>query len=137
MQEPPNEVEGFQGFLRELLAEVAQLKAENARLKEENAELRRRLGMDSSNSHKPPSSDGLAKKRVYLKPGLPKAKVKEKGGQKGHKGETLGQVAEPEQVVLHVAKNCAGCGCDFRAEALASVRIVEKRQVFDLPPAML
>jgi transposase len=137
MQEPPNEVEGFQAFLRELLAEVAQLKAENARLKEENAELLRRLGMDSSNSHKPPSSDGLAKKRVYLKPGLPKAKVKEKGGQKGHKGETLGQVAEPEQVVLHVAKNCAGCGCDFRAEALASVRIVEKRQVFDLPPATL
>lgn len=92
--------------------------------------------MDSSNSHKPPSSDGLAKKRVYLKPGLPRGRVKEKGGQKGHKGKTLGQVAEPGQVVLHVTKNCACCGRDFRAEALAKVRIVEKRQVFDLPPVL-
>lgn len=34
MQEPPNEVEGLQALLRELLAEVARLKAENARLKD-------------------------------------------------------------------------------------------------------
>lgn len=51
-----------------LRAEVQHLRAENAHLKAENAELRRRLGL-SSNSHKPPSSDGYRKKRV--KPALP------------------------------------------------------------------
>lgn len=137
MKELPHEIKSLKALVRELLAEVAQLKVENAELKEENAELRRRLGLNSSNSHKPPSSDGLAKQRSALKPGLPKDKVKEKGGQKGHKGNTLKQVAEPEHVVLHVAKRCACCGRDFSAEARAKASVVEKRQVFDLPPARL
>ena len=38
-----------------LRAEVQHLRAENTHLKAENAELRRRLGLNSSNSHKPPS----------------------------------------------------------------------------------
>ncbi len=41
-----------------LQAEVVRLRAENIRLQAENAELRRRLGLNSQNSHKPPSSDG-------------------------------------------------------------------------------
>ncbi len=44
------------------LPKLAALRVENAALKEEIAELRRRLGKDSSNSSKPPSSDGSAKK---------------------------------------------------------------------------
>ncbi len=51
-----------------LQAEVARLEAENtrlqnetARLQSENAELRRRLGLNSQNSHKPPSSDGIGR----------------------------------------------------------------------------
>jgi len=36
-------------------------------LEAENAELRRRLGLDSSNSSKPPSSDGLKKKPRVVK----------------------------------------------------------------------
>jgi regulator of replication initiation timing len=43
------------------------LRAENAGLRLENAGLRSRLRLNSRNSHKPPSSDGLSKK-----PGLPK-----------------------------------------------------------------
>lgn len=38
---------------------IASLKREIEALRAENAELRRRLGLDSSNSSKPPSSDGL------------------------------------------------------------------------------
>jgi regulator of replication initiation timing len=63
-----------------LQAEVADLRAENARLQAENIELRRRLGLNSQNSHKPPSSDGYRKKRI-----LPKDK-KPRGGQPGHTG---------------------------------------------------
>ncbi|MCL6512744.1 MAG: IS66 family transposase, partial [Anaerolineae bacterium] len=36
-----------------LQAEVADLRAENARLQAENIELKRRLGLNSQNSHKP------------------------------------------------------------------------------------
>ena len=56
--------------LEVLLERIAALEAEVLRLKAENEELRRRLGMNSQNSHKPPSSDGYRKKSV--RPGLPK-----------------------------------------------------------------
>jgi len=43
--------------MADLVALVAALQAENASLKVRLAELERRLGLDSSNSGKPPSSD--------------------------------------------------------------------------------
>jgi len=69
-----------------LQVELAHLRTENARLQAENAELRRRLGLNSQNSHKPPSSDGYRRKRIQ--PALPKGK-KPLGGQPGHKGKSL------------------------------------------------
>ena len=45
----------------ELIALIQALLADNAALKARVAELERRLGMNSSNSGKPPSSDGLKK----------------------------------------------------------------------------
>jgi hypothetical protein len=47
--------------INELRVRVAALEAENVRLRAENAEVKRRLGMNSTNSSQPPSSDGLAK----------------------------------------------------------------------------
>jgi transposase len=41
---------------------IDELRGEVAELRAENAELKRRLGMDSTNSSRPPSSDGLEKK---------------------------------------------------------------------------
>ena len=55
-------------------------------LKAEIEELKARLGSNSHNSNKPPSSDGYKKKTV--KPALPKSKVSKQGGQNGHKGHT-------------------------------------------------
>jgi cell division septum initiation protein DivIVA len=80
MTELPNEIDELKALIRQLLEE-------NARLKAENAELRRRLGLDSGNSDKPPNRDGYQKKTV--KPGLPKEKKRAKGGQEGHEGNTL------------------------------------------------
>ncbi len=63
-----------------LEAELTRLQAENARLQAENAELRRRLGLNSTNSHEPPSSDGYRKKRVQ--PALPRGEKRPSGGQR-------------------------------------------------------
>ena len=86
----------------DLLALVAALQAENATLKARLAELERRLGLNSSNSGKPPSSDGLKKPARVTS--LRDRSGKKPGGQKGHKGETLRQVADPDVVIDHLYK---------------------------------
>lgn len=109
-----------------LLAKVEVLESENAALRAENAELRSRLNLNSKNSHKPPSSDGLSKK-----PGLPKNSPKKSGGQFGHKGKTLKMVDQPDVVVVHHAESCPCCAKVFSASDV--VYVEQKRQVFDIP----
>jgi len=96
-------------------------------LLERIAELERRLGLNSSNSGKPPSSEGFKKpSRVNNQ----REKTGRKsGGQAGHEGTTLRQVATPDKVVDHCPPVCAGCG-----EALSGEQTTryQKRQVFDL-----
>jgi transposase len=115
--------------------ENATLKAENGALKElitglqaKIAELERRLGLNSSNSGKPPSSDGL-KKPARTK-SLREPSGKPRGGQKGHPGDTLRQVETPDMVVDHYPEICAGCGATLTG-AMATGHTA--RQVFDLP----
>lgn len=119
--------------LETLEAEITLLRRENARLQEENAELRRRLGLNSQNSHKPPSSDGYAKKRT--KPALPKMDKKPLGGQPGHQGRTLQAVALPDKAEVHLPEECAVCHRKFGSQE--AHRLVSKRQVFDLPEPRL
>jgi transposase len=116
-----------------LQAEIARLQAENARLQAENAELRRRLAMNSQNSHKPPSSDGYRKKRVQ--PALPKGEKRARGGQAGHQGKTLRAVEKPDRVKVHLPEHCGVCG--RKIEPDEAHKVVSKRQVFDLPETKL
>jgi len=82
-------------------AVIAALRAENGRLRAENtvltarlAELERRLGLNSRNSGKPPSSDGLKKPpRVGS---LREPTGKTTGGQPGHPGQTLRRTETPD-----------------------------------------
>ena len=112
-----------------LRGEIAVLRQENAALREEVGDLRRRLDTNSSNSGKPPSSDGLKRPPRIL--GSTRGKSgKESGGQRGHKGGTLKQVACPDFVAHHEASACGHCGAGLTA---AMVTGVTKRQVFDLP----
>ena len=124
--------------LARALEVIARLEAENAAkdkvingLLGRIAELERRLGLNSGNSGKPPSSDGLKKpareartKSLRERSGCPS------GGQKGHKGETLRQVADPDATIDHFPKVCATCGSEL-TEAMADGHVA--RQVFDLP----
>src|SRR5215470_13427590 len=112
----------------DLLALIAAQAAQIAALTARIAELERRLGLDSSNSSKPPSSDGL-KKPVRVK-SLREPSGMPPGGRKGHPGDTLRQAENPDVVVDHYPQTCARCGMTLTA-ALASGHAA--RQVFDLP----
>jgi transposase len=117
----------------ELIALIAAQAAEIAALKAHIAELERRLGLNSSNSGKPPSSDGLKKPARVTS--LRERSGKKPGGQKGHKGETLRQVADPADVVDHYPPACSKCGVGLDPETSVGH---SARQVFDLPePAPL
>jgi transposase len=107
---------------------IASLRREIAALQAEVADLRRQLGRDSSNSSKPPSSDGLAKK-PRIAGSLRGRSGKTSGGQKGHKGGTLRQVADPDHVVRHEACVCGHCRSPLDPKAAIGT---EKRQVFDI-----
>jgi len=112
----------------DLLALIAAQAAQIAALTARIAELERRLGQDSSNSGKPPSSDGL--KRPVRVRSLREPSGKPPGGRKGHPGNTLRQTETPDAVVDHYPQACAGCGMGLMA-AMASGHTA--RQVFDLP----
>ena len=107
---------------------IASLRRQVAALQAEVADLRRQLGRDSSNSSKPPSSDGL-KKKPRLSGSLRGRSGKASGGQKGHKGSTLRQVGDPDCVIGHTACACRHCGSPLDPKSAIGI---DKRQVFDL-----
>ena len=114
--------------LLKVQSENSILRAENTHLRVKVLELESRLSSNSSNSSKPPSSDGYQKK-----PAFPKKVKGKKGGQKGHKGNTLQQVSDPDKIVKCLPNKCS-CGHAFYQDEF---RIAEKRQVFDLPQPKL
>jgi transposase len=112
---------------RIIAAQASRIEALEARV----VELEARLGMNSTNSSKPPSSDGVDKpapKSLRRKSG------RRPGGQAGREGRTLRQVSDPDEVRRHEPVCCRACGRDVRRAAEAGI---ERRQVFDLPPIQL
>src|SRR5215467_16145342 len=106
----------------ELIALVAALRAHIA-------ELERRLGLNSSNSGKPPSSDGLNKKPARVR-SLRESSGNKPGGQKGHSGETLRRAENPDIVVDHYPAACRSCNQVLTADTAIEY---QARQVFDVP----
>jgi transposase len=125
-----DDIKVLKDLVMALLAKVEALESENAALRVENADLRSRLNLNSKNSHKPPSSDGLSKK-----PGLPKEPPKKSGGQFGHKGKTLKMVDTPDIVLVYHVPSCPCCSKVFSPADV--VEVVQKRQVFDIPAPIM
>jgi len=113
----------------ELAAENAELRAVVEVLRAEVAELKRQLGQNSRNSSKPPASDSPFDKPAPRS--LRRKSGRRPGGQQGHPGSTLAQVADPDERLRHEPGPCVGCGVDL---ADAPEVGLERRQVFDLPP---
>jgi transposase len=101
----------------------------NAALSARVAELERRLGLNSSNSSKPPSSDGLNKTPPRTR-SLRERSKKQVGGQPGHPGKTLCAVDNPDHTVDHFPAQCANCAEPLSQTASGGY---DTRQVFDLP----
>ncbi len=112
-----------------LVAGNTALRQENALLRAENTELRRRLGLNSKNSSKPPSSDGLDKPPPMSMRGRSGRKP---GKQPGTSGITLSQVAVPDKEIPHFPAVCDGCG-DGLDPAAGPAGDPVVRQVFDVP----
>jgi transposase len=121
-----------------VIAELRAVNAEQARLiaalQTRVVELERRLGKDSSNSSKPPSSDGLRKPARAERRNAEQTQGRRPGKQPGAPGAHLAQVERPDEVVEHVPERCGGCGADLAGAAVVGV---EARQVFDLPAPRL
>jgi hypothetical protein len=103
----PTDIKGFETLVLRLIAKLEAVKgnlsiaesklsiveSENTSLKAQVADLTSRLGLNSTNSHKPPTSDGLSKP-----PTMPRGKGGKVGGQKGHKGHHLKLVQDSASI---------------------------------------
>jgi len=81
-------------------------------------ELEAIIKKDSHNSSKPPSSDGYRKRPVKQE----KKSGRKPGGQKGHEGNTLRMVSNPDKVVVHRVGVCGSCGKSLREGVMQLMR---------------
>jgi transposase len=91
-------------------------------------ELEQKLGKDSHNSSKPPSSDGFQRRKRTRS--QRKRTGKKTGGQNGHKGTTLEMSADPDRVVKIKVKTCSCCGKSIPGSCKKGY---EARQEFEIP----
>ena len=114
-------------IIGELRQEVSGLREQARCLEIEKTSLQAQAAKNSSNSSKPPASDGLRKTRSLRKQG-----ERPVGGVPGHKGSTLERSATPEHIVEHLPlPQCEACGTRLEPGEY------QARQVFDLPQPVL
>jgi transposase len=112
-------------LIRQMAERIAALEAENVALRGEVAELKRRLGMNSTNSSKPPSSDSMTKPESPEKGTEPRSR----GAKAGRKGKTRNDFGKPDRIVPVPPEECPDCGT-----GLADVggAVYDRRQVAEL-----
>jgi transposase len=98
------------------------------KLIERVAELERSQALNSSNSSKPPSSDGL--KKPHRIQSQREKSNKKSGGQFGHKGATLQQVENPDIIERCEMNACPHCNTDLINEPVIDIC---RKQIIDIP----
>jgi transposase len=117
--------------VEQLLVMLAERDRVIAELSARVAELEARLGKNSQNSSKPPSSDAFVKPAPRS---LRKKSGRKPGKQSGDRGARLEPRADPDEVMTHTPVSCGSCGEDLDAAPVVGEQV---RQVFDLPPIRL
>ena len=97
----------LESLITALQTQIVQQQTVIAVLQARNAELERQLGLNSGNSGKPPSSDGLKKKPSRVR-SLRERSGKKTGGQKGHPGKTLSRPQFPNKPLNEVEHGRSG-----------------------------
>jgi transposase len=120
-------------LLKKQVEEQGQKIQEQAQKIQEQAEklheLEARLSKNSSNSSKPPGSDGLKKDpKTTSQRGNSNRKP---GGQPGRIGKTLEQVESADHIVIHAPDSCINCSLSL--SEIKGVLSDETRQVFEVP----
>jgi transposase len=131
------ELEALRQANRHLLTQVANLTQALttatetiSSLQEQVKHLQEQQAKDSHNSSLPPSSDRFVRRPKSLR----KKSGKKPGGQAGHPGHHLRQIAIPDEIVRHCVQRCEHCTSDLSGEL---AHVPERRQVFDLPSKRL
>ena len=120
-------IESLVARVDQLMVENKRLMTENKQLKEKVKKLEARLGMDSSNSSKPPSTDNPYKPKPKS---LRKPSGLKPGAQQNHKGTTLHRIEEADEIVnCFPVCVCKQCGKTFRHQ---DCNKVATRQVVDI-----
>lgn len=121
----------LEALVERLLARVAELEAALAQRDERIAELERRLGTDSSNSSKPPSSDVPWAKKPAKKRSSRTRSGRKPGKQPGSPSSSRRLSDDPDAVFEVAPDRCARCEKSLRgAKETSRVR----RQVIDVSP---
>ena len=100
------------------------------KLEKRVAELESQLNKDSSNSSKPPSSDGYKKE---IKNNREKSNNKQ-GAQAGHEGTTLKMGDTPDKIIGHKVQGQCECGEKLDAMEVISM---QRKQEFELPEKLI
>ena len=119
-----------------LLGAVGCLQKQVASLEERCRELEDKLGKNSTNSSKPPSSDGYQKPNADSHENtdtpdpksLRESSGRKAGGQKKHKGHWLSATDNPDCIERHTVTHCQACN-----KALDDIEAIDhiERQVFE------
>jgi transposase len=93
-------------------------------------ELESQINKNSSNSSKPPSSDGYKK---GIKNNREPSQNKP-GAQDGHQGSTLQMVKTPDKIIQHKVQGTCACGQDLTTLSVVSI---QRKQEFELPEKLI
>ncbi|WNV84873.1 IS66 family transposase [Umezawaea sp. Da 62-37] len=114
-----------------ILAELVELRHVVAAQAERIAELERRLSADSSNSSRPPSSDGPWEKKPARKRSSRGRSGRDPGKQPGASSSSRSLVDDPDRTMVIEPGRCRGCASSL-VDAAEFGR--ERRQVVDVRP---